>query len=80
MQTKFKRHERIILAVDPNPEYVEYESDFIESSPPITKGMHGRINVILPNGQYHVAVLNSQGEVIAYVLLDEEFLQSDIQH
>ncbi len=77
MQTKFKRHEKVKLLSDPDQEYVEYhnedEEDFEEI--PIKKGMFGRINILLPNGQYHVEVFNKAGETIAYVPMNEEDLE-----
>ncbi|MBI2452263.1 hypothetical protein HYV50_04285 [Candidatus Pacearchaeota archaeon] len=73
MQTKFKRHQKVRLLADPNPEYVEYYS---EEEPRIKKGMTGKINIILPNGQYHVEIIDEKtGEVIAYAPMDEEFLE-----
>ncbi len=77
MQTKFKRHENVILLIDPDVEYIEYHNeddpDFVEI--PITKGMKGRINIILPNGQYHVEVFDSDGNTLAYVPMNEEDLK-----
>ena len=60
----------------PNQEYVEYAESYVEKAPPITKGMSGRINIILPNGQYHVEIIDDKtSETIAYVPVDEEFLE-----
>lgn len=74
MQTKFKRHERVRLLVEPDKEYIEYYS---EEEVPIKKGATGKINVLLPNGQYHVEIIDEKsGETIAYVVMDEEFLES----
>ena len=42
----------------------------------ITAGMKGKINIILPNGQYHVDIKDASGETIAYVAMDEESLES----
>ena len=72
MQTKFKRHEEVVLLADPDPEYIEYYSD---EKPGIKKGMKGKINIILPNGQYHVGITDDDGEIIAYVVMNEEFLE-----
>lgn len=73
MQTKFKRHERVILLADPNPEYIEY---YTEEKPGIKKGMLGEINILLPNGEYHVAIIDEKtGDTIAYVVMNEEFLE-----
>lgn len=73
MQTKFKRHQSVKLLTDPNPEYIEYYSD---DETPIKKGAIGKINILLPNGQYHVAIINKKTkEVIAYVEIPEESLE-----
>lgn len=74
MQTAFKRHQEVILKSNPNPEYTEYHEGFENSE--IKEGMKGKINILLPNGQYHVEVLNKKGEVIAYVLMSEDDLES----
>jgi hypothetical protein len=73
MQTKFKRHQRVKLLLDADPEYVEYQPGHKE---PIKKGMTGKVNVILPNGQYHVEIIDEKGETIAYTPMDEEFLEA----
>ena len=75
MQTKFKRHEKVRLLADPDSEYVEYSEEYDEKQPRIKKGMSGKINILLPNGQYHVEILDEKGEVIAYVPMSEEFLE-----
>lgn len=73
MQTKFKRHQAVKLLSDPNPEYIEY---YTEEEIPIKKGAVGKINILLPNGQYHVAIIDKKTkEVIAYVEMPEEFLE-----
>lgn len=72
MQTKFKRHQPVKLLVDPNPEYIEYYQDAV----PIKKGMKGKINILLPNGQYHVEILDAKGEVLAYVVASEDDLEA----
>lgn len=79
MQTKFKRHQKVRLLSSPDPEYVEYHEELNDSEekPEIKKGMAGKINIILPNGQYHVAILNDEGEIIAYVMVSEEFLEEE---
>jgi len=73
MQTKFKRHQRVKILVAPNPEYVEYHDE--ENTPPIERGMTGTINILLPNGHYHVAILDKKDNVIAYAPFAEEDLQ-----
>ncbi len=72
MQTKFKRHQPIILKMSPNPEYIEY----YEEERPIKKGMKGRINIILPNGQYHVEIFDEHGMTLAYAPMNEEDLEA----
>lgn len=76
MQTKFKRGDKVILLNNPNPEYIEYHNEdddsFVEL--PITKGMQGKINIMLPNGQYHIEVLDKKGNILAYVVMNEEDL------
>ena len=76
MQTKFKRHQNVKLLVDPNPEYVEYSAEHSDSTVPIKKGMVGTINVMLPNGQYHVEVLDDHGATLAYVKVDEDSIEA----
>lgn len=79
MQTLFKRHQAVILLKAPDSEYVEYHNednpDFKEI--PIKKGMKGKINIILSNGQYHVEILDSNGEILAYAPFNEEDLRAD---
>ena len=75
MQTKFTRHEMVRILADPDSEYIEYSADYDEEQPRIKKGMTGKINIILPNGQYHVEILDDKGEVIAYIPMPEEFLE-----
>ncbi len=72
MQTKFKRHEKVKLLIDPLEDDVEPYAD-----PPIEikAGMTGKVNIILPNGQYHVEIIKD-GETIAYVAMDEDHLES----
>ena len=80
MQTKFKRHQKVRLLREPNIEDVEpFFGDSLENEEEeveIKAGMIGKVNVILPNGQYHVEVLNKKGKTIAYVAIDEEGLES----
>lgn len=73
MQTRFKRHTIVKLLRAPDSEYVEYET---EEPVPIIKGMKGKINILLPNGQYHVAILDKKGDVIAYAPFNEEDLEA----
>ncbi|MBU0906991.1 MAG: hypothetical protein KKD18_03590 [Nanoarchaeota archaeon] len=77
MQTLFKRHQKVRLLTDPDPEYTEYHTENTdEEQVPIRKGMTGEINLILPNGQYHIRVLDDQGRELAYVVMSEEFLEA----
>ena len=73
MQTSFKRHQPVKLLREPNKEYIEYYSD---TEVPIKKGMKGKINILLPNGEYHVEIVDDKGEAIAYVLMHEEDLEA----
>ncbi len=77
MQTKFKRHQEVIILVAPDPEYIEYhnQDEELENSPQITRGMKGKINIILPNGRYHVEILDKEGNTIAYAPFDEDSLE-----
>ena len=74
MQTKYKRHQKVILLVNPDMEYVEYDPDFEEEAPAIKKGMAAEINMLLPNGRYHIRVIDKNGNTIAYVPAAEEDL------
>lgn len=77
MQGKFKRHQKVRLLVDPDPEYVEYHTENSgEEIVPIKKGMTGEINMLMQNGQYHVKIFDDDGEEFAYVLVDEDFLEA----
>ena len=78
MQTKFKRHQKVRLLINPDPEYIEYHSEDEENIKeiPIKKGMTGRINIILPNGQYHVEIDDKKGNIIAYCAVNEEDLEA----
>lgn len=77
MQTQFKRHQLVRLLRDADAEYVEYHDDGEDAEKiPITKGMLGRINILLPNGRYHVAILDAKGKTLAYAPFDEEELEA----
>lgn len=76
MHTKFKRHQKVKLLIDANQEYVEYSEEYTDKKILIKKGMLGKINIILPNGQYHVKIVDEKtNETIAYIPMDEEFLE-----
>ena len=72
MQFKFKRHQKVKILVSPDPEYTEFHDEPLE----IKKGMPGKINIILPNGKYHVEILDDKDNVIAYAPFDEDQLES----
>lgn len=77
MQTLFKRHQKVRLLADPDPEYTEYHTENTQDEQtPIKKGMIGEVNMILPNGQYHVKILDEEGRELAYVLMSEDFLEA----
>ncbi len=38
--------------------------------------MTGKINILLPNGQYHVEINNAKGKIIAYAPFNEEDLEA----
>lgn len=77
MNTIYKRNQLVKIKRAPDSEYIEYnfedndEADQVE----IKAGMTGKINVILPNGQYHVEILDKKGNVIAYAPFNEEDLE-----
>ena len=73
MQTKFKRHQKVKLLVNPKEDDVEPYKD-----PPqkIKANMIGKINILLPNGRYHVRIEDDDGEEVAYVAMDEEQLEA----
>jgi len=37
--------------------------------------MMGKINILLPNGKYHVEILDKNGKIIAYAPFNEEDLE-----
>ncbi|MDP1696051.1 MAG: hypothetical protein Q8L29_04000 [archaeon] len=73
-EQKFKRHQKVKILVIPNEEYVEYYTD---TPIKITKGMSGKINLLLPNGQYHVEILDDKEETLAYAPFNEEDLEAE---
>lgn len=78
MKTLFKRGQKVKLLIDPDPEYIEYHTeleDSEESLPSIKKGSIGEINIILPNGQYHIEFKDKNGTPIAYFPMSEENLE-----
>jgi hypothetical protein len=77
MNTKFKRHQSVKILRAPSREYIEYhnEDDKNFKEEPITPGMQGKINILLPNGKYHVEIYNKKGNILAYAPFDEEDLE-----
>ncbi len=72
MQTKFRRHQKVKLLSPALSEDTEFYSD---EEVQIKAGQTGEINVILPNGRYHVKISDKKGNTIAYVVMDEENLK-----
>ncbi|MEK6890464.1 MAG: hypothetical protein AABW82_00160 [Nanoarchaeota archaeon] len=78
MNTKFKRHQSVKILRSPDKEYVEYhnEDDPKFKETPITPGMQGKINILLPNGKYHVEIFDKKGNLLAYAPFDEDDLEA----
>ncbi|MBS3091084.1 hypothetical protein J4217_01385 [Candidatus Pacearchaeota archaeon] len=78
MNTKFKKHQKVKLLRDPDREYIEYHEELEdeEKKPAIIAGMQGRINIILPNGQYHVQIEDKKGNIIAYCSVSEDDIEA----
>lgn len=82
MQTIFKRHQEVIIKRSPDSEYVEYhnekedQDEHPEEKAPIVKGMKGKVNTLLTNGQYHVEILDDNGKTLAYAPFNEEDLEA----
>ncbi len=72
MNTKFKRHQKVKLLLSPLEKDIE---PYAEEKPCIKKGMIGEVNMILPNGQYHILIRDEKGTKIAYVVMDEEAME-----
>ena len=72
MQTQFKRHQAVMLLRIPDRERIEWYGD----EQPLTKGMSGTINILLPNGQYHVEIKDKAGAILCYAPCNEEDLQA----
>ena len=72
MQTKFKRHQKVKLLVAPREDDIE---PYADPPKPIKTGTIGYINILLPNGRYHVRIQDEEGNEIAYVAMDEENLE-----
>lgn len=78
MNTKFKRNQLVKINVAPDPDYIEYNFEDNEEADKVVikKGMKGKINMLLPNGQYHVEILDSKGNIIAYAPFSEDNLEA----
>ncbi len=75
MQTKFKRKQAVKLLRDVIKSDIEPYGENSDSVI-IKKGMSGEINVILPNGNYHILIQDKKGNKLAYVVMDEESLEA----
>jgi hypothetical protein len=75
MQTKYKRHDKVKLLADPNPEYVEFHTELEGEEVTIKKGMPGEINMLLSNGKYHVGIKDKKENTIAYCEVDEDQIE-----
>ncbi|MEK6927216.1 MAG: hypothetical protein AABX11_02185 [Nanoarchaeota archaeon] len=78
MNTIFKRNQLVKIKRLPNSEYIEYNFEDNDEADQVNieVGMKGKINIILPNGQYHVEILDKKGNVIAYAPFNEEDLEA----
>ena len=78
MNNKFKRHQKVRLLRAPDPEYVEYHEELeeVEEKPIIEKGMLGKVNLVLQNGQYHVEIMDREGRILAYCSVSEDDLEA----
>ncbi len=73
MNTSFKRHQPVRLLTAPRDDDIEMYAD-----PPISipAGTRGKINMLLPNGRYHIKIEDAKGNEVAYVAADEEQLEA----
>lgn len=81
MNTQFKKRQPVKILVIPDKEFIEYhnpedEESAIENHPDIKVGMSGKINMVLPNGRYHVELHDKKGNIIAYAPFSEEDLEA----
>lgn len=72
METKYKRHQKVRLRIDPLDDDIEF---YVDPPVPIKKGTIGTINILLPNGRYHVRIADEDDNEIAYVAIDEEQIE-----
>ncbi len=73
MQTQFKRHQKVRLLATPNDDDTE---PYADPPQPIKAGVIGYINILLPNGRYHIKIMDEEGNEVAYVAMDEEQLEA----
>lgn len=73
MNTQFKRHQKVRLKTAPLEQDTENYAD-----PPVAikAGTIGCVNILLPNGRYHIRIEDDEGNELAYVVMDEEQLES----
>lgn len=72
MHTAFKRHQKVKLLSAPNEDDIEPYAENVQ----IKAGMIGFVNILLPNGRYHVKIEDDEGNELAYIVMDEEQLQA----
>lgn len=72
MNTTFKRHQKVKLLSAPKEDDIEPYAENVS----IKAGMTGTINILLPNGRYHVKIEDDEGNELAYVAMDEEQLEA----
>lgn len=73
MHAKFKRHQKVVLLAMPKEDDIEL---YVPAPHNIRSGTIGFINLLLPNGRYHVRIEDSEGNEVAYVAMDEEQLKA----
>ena len=73
MNTKFKRHDKVKLLISPSESDIE---SYEEEDAHIKRGTEGEVNMLLSNGRYHILIKNANGDKLAYVVADEEALES----
>lgn len=78
MRTQFKKGQKVKIVIVPDSEYIEYHTENTgHEQTSIKAGMKGKVNVILPNGRYHVLIFDEDGKELAYAPFDEDALESD---
>jgi len=81
MNTQFKKRQAVKILAVPDKEFIEYhnvadEELSLDNHPDIKVGTLGKINMVLPNGRYHVELHDKKGNIIAYAPFSEEELES----